>query len=61
MTKPKSKTLVVNSYKVTPKPLLRRSLAKKVQKEIRAKKISINDLFKDLKKERRQYKSGYQK
>ncbi len=40
---------------MTPKPLLRRSLAKQVQKEMHAKKITLNDLLKDLKSERRQY------
>ena len=40
---------------MTPKPLLRRALAKKVQTEMRNKKISLNDLLKDLKNERRQY------
>lgn len=40
---------------MTPKLLLRRSLAKKVQKEMRDKKISLNDLLADLKSERRQY------
>lgn len=40
---------------MTPKPLLRRSLAKKVQKEMHARKISLNDLLSDLKNERRQY------
>lgn len=40
---------------MTPKPLLRRSLAKKIEKEMRGKKISLNDLLKDLKTERRQY------
>ena len=40
---------------MTPKALLRRSLAKKVQKEMREKKLSLNDLLKDLKKERRHY------
>ena len=40
---------------MTPKPLLRRSLAKKAQKEMREKKISLNDLLADLKNERRQY------
>ena len=40
---------------MTPKTLLRRSLAKKVQKQMRDKKISLNDLLRDLKDERRQY------
>ncbi len=40
---------------MTPKSLLRRSLAKKVEKEMRGKKISLNALLKDLKTERRQY------
>ena len=40
---------------MTPKPLLRRSLAGKAQKQMREKKISLNDLLKDLKSERRQY------
>lgn len=40
---------------MTPKPLSRRALAKKVQKQMREKKISLNDLLKDLKAERRQY------
>ena len=40
---------------MTPKPLLRRSLAKKVQKEMHNKKISLNELLADLKIERRQY------
>lgn len=34
---------------------LRRSLAKKVQKEMRAQKIRPNDILADLKSERRQY------
>ena len=37
---------------MTPKPLLRRALAKKVQKEMRAKKLTLNDLLRDLEKER---------
>ncbi len=40
---------------MTPKPLLRRSLTKKVQKQMRDKKMSLNSLLKDLKYERRQY------
>jgi len=40
---------------MTPKPLLRRSLAKKAQKEMREKKISLKDLLADLKNERRRY------
>ncbi|MCB9771366.1 MAG: AbrB/MazE/SpoVT family DNA-binding domain-containing protein [Candidatus Omnitrophica bacterium] len=40
---------------MTPKILLRRSLAKKLQKEMKEKKISLNDLLKDLKAERRLY------
>ena len=43
---------------MTPKTLLRRSLAKKVQKEMRDKKLSLNDLLEDLKSERRKYLSG---
>jgi bifunctional DNA-binding transcriptional regulator/antitoxin component of YhaV-PrlF toxin-antitoxin module len=40
---------------MTPKTLLRRSLAKKVQKEMHKKNLSLNDLLKELKNERRQY------
>jgi len=40
---------------MTPKPLLRRALAKKVEKEMRNKKLSLNDLLAGLKSERRQY------
>ena len=40
---------------MTPKPLLRRALAKKAQKEMRDKKLSLNGLLKDLKNERRRY------
>ncbi len=40
---------------MTPKPLFRRFLAKKVEKEMRGKRISLNDLIKDLKTERRHY------
>ena len=40
---------------MTPKTLLRRSLAKKLQKEMKAKKITLNDLLKDLKAERKLY------
>jgi hypothetical protein len=35
-------------------PKQRRSLAQKVQKQMRAKKISLNELLSDLKNERRQ-------
>ena len=41
---------------LTPKPALRRSLAKKVEKEMCGKNISLNDLLEDLKSERRQYR-----
>ena len=41
---------------MTPKTLLRRSLAKKAQKEIRAKKLSLKALLSDLKAERRSYR-----
>ncbi len=40
---------------MTPKPLLRRSLAKKAQRQMRDEKISLDDLLKELKSERRQY------
>ena len=40
---------------MTPKPLLRRALAKKLQKEMKAQKLTLNDLLKDLKAERRHY------
>jgi len=41
---------------MTPKPLLRAALAKKVQKEMRAKKLSLEDLLTDLRAERKRYK-----
>ena len=41
---------------MTPKPLLRRSLAGEVRKEMRDKKLSLNDLLENLKEERRQYR-----
>ena len=47
---------VGNCLVITPKTLLRRSLARKVQKEMRDKKLTLNDLLKDLKKEGRQYR-----
>lgn len=34
----------------------RRSLAKKIEKEMRAKKLSLKDLLVDLKIERREYR-----
>lgn len=40
---------------MTPKPLMRRALSQKVQKHMREKKVSLNDLLKDLKAERRRY------
>ena len=40
---------------MTAKPLMRRALAKKVEKEMREKKMTLNDLLADLKNERRQY------
>ena len=40
---------------MTPKTLLRRALAKKVQKQMRDKNMSLKDLLADLKNERRQY------
>lgn len=42
---------------MTPKPLLRTALTKKVQKEMRAKKLSLNDLLAGLKEERRKYRN----
>ncbi len=41
---------------MTPKNLLRRSLAKKAHKEMRAKKLSLKALLSDLKAERRSYR-----
>ena len=38
---------------MTPKPLVRCALAKKIQKQAREKNISLNDLLKDLKNVRR--------
>ena len=40
---------------MTPKTLLRRSLARKVQKQMRDKKLSLKNLLKELKNERRGY------
>ena len=41
---------------MTPKTLLRRSLAQKAQKEMRTKKLSLKALLSDLKAERRSYR-----
>lgn len=50
---PASRLLQIFESKIK-KPLLRRSLTVKVQKQMRDKKISLNDLLKDLKSDRRQ-------